>query len=64
MLLEAKESFEEEELTNLALTQGVRVYPLSKYCLESNRKGWVLGFAKIDEAAIEEGISRLAKILL
>ncbi|MFK5709704.1 MocR-like pyridoxine biosynthesis transcription factor PdxR [Lysinibacillus boronitolerans] len=64
MLLEAEESFDEEAMTNLALENGIRVYPLSKYCLENTRKGWVLGFAKIDEQAIEEGIFRLAKILL
>ncbi|WP_431808127.1 PLP-dependent aminotransferase family protein [Lysinibacillus sphaericus] len=64
MLLEAEESFDEEAMTNLALEKGIRVYPLSKYCLETNRKGWVLGFAKMDESAIEEGINRLAKILL
>ncbi|KQL50005.1 transcriptional regulator [Brevibacillus choshinensis] len=64
MLLEADKSFDEEVVTNLALEKGVRVYPLSTYCLESDRKGWVLGFAKVDEAAIEEGIYRLAEMLL
>ncbi|MDR0270248.1 PLP-dependent aminotransferase family protein [Paenibacillus sp.] len=64
MLLEAEESFDEEAMTSLALEKGIRVYPLSKYCLENKRKGWVLGFAKIDEEAIEEGIFRLAEILL
>ncbi|MFC4306432.1 PLP-dependent aminotransferase family protein [Cohnella boryungensis] len=64
MLLEADQSFDEEAVTNLALEEGIRVYPLSKYCLESDRKGWVLGFAKVDEAAIEEGIYRLARMLL
>ncbi|MNN34765.1 HTH-type transcriptional regulatory protein GabR [compost metagenome] len=63
MLLEAEQSFDEEAMTNLALEKGIRVYPLSKYCLESERKGWVLGFAKVDEAAIEEGIYRLAGML-
>ncbi|MGK5510237.1 PLP-dependent aminotransferase family protein [Brevibacillus formosus] len=64
MLLEAEESFDEEALTNQALEKGIRVYPLSTFCLESNRKGWVLGFAKVDEAAIEEGIYRLAGMLI
>ncbi|WP_289140295.1 PLP-dependent aminotransferase family protein [uncultured Brevibacillus sp.] len=64
MLLEADNSFDEEAMTNLALEKGIRVYPLSKYCLESNRRGWVLGFAKVDEAAIEEGIYRLAEMLI
>lgn len=64
MLLEAEPSFDEVAVTNLALEKGIRIYPLSHYCLESKRKGWVLGFAKVDEATIEEGISRLAEILL
>ena len=64
MLLEADPSFEEEAVTNLALEKGIRVYPLSQYCLESDRKGWVLGFAKVDETAIKEGIYRLAGMLL
>jgi len=64
MLLEAEDSFDEEAVTNQALENGIRVYPLSTYCLESKRKGWVLGFAKVDEAAIKEGIYRLAKMLL
>ncbi|MDT8974686.1 PLP-dependent aminotransferase family protein [Paenibacillus sp. chi10] len=64
MLLEADKSFDEEAVTKLAFENGIRVYPLSTYCLESNRKGWVLGFAKVDEAAIEEGIYRLAGMLL
>ncbi len=64
MLLEAEESFDEEAVTYQALEQGIRVYPLSSYCIGSDRKGWVLGFAKVDEAAIEEGIYRLAKMLL
>ncbi|REK75979.1 PLP-dependent aminotransferase family protein [Paenibacillus paeoniae] len=63
MLLEADVSFDEEAVTNQAIKHGVRVYPLSMYCLESNRKGWVLGFAKVDEAAIEEGIYRLSEML-
>lgn len=64
MLLEAEESFDEESVTNEALKQGIRVYPLSTYCLESIRKGWVLGFAKVDESQIEEGIYKFAELLL
>ncbi|MFD4820541.1 MocR-like pyridoxine biosynthesis transcription factor PdxR [Peribacillus butanolivorans] len=64
MLLEAEESFDEEAATYRALDSGIRIYPLSTYCICSNRKGWVLGFAKVDEAAIEEGIYRLAEMLL
>lgn len=64
MFLEAEESYDEEIVTKLALQQGIRVYPLGPYCLESKRKGWVLGFAQINEASIEQGIHRLAGLIL
>ncbi|OPH53526.1 transcriptional regulator [Paenibacillus ferrarius] len=64
MLLEAEESYDEETVTKLALQKGIRVYPLGPYCLESKRKGWVLGFAKVDEVSIEQGIHRLAELVL
>ncbi|MFC3748839.1 PLP-dependent aminotransferase family protein [Paenibacillus sp. GCM10012306] len=64
MLLEAESSFDEEAATDRALQAGLRVYPLSSYCLNTPRKGWVLGFAKIDEDTIEEGIHSLAELLL
>lgn len=64
MLLEAEPSFDEVTATSLALEKGIRIYPLSQYGLESKRKGWILGFAKVDEATIEEGIERLAELLL
>ncbi|GED70533.1 GntR family transcriptional regulator [Brevibacillus reuszeri] len=64
MLLEADQSFGEEAVAKLALEKGIRVYPLSNYCLASDRKGFVLGFAKVDEIAIVEGMKRLAGMLL
>ncbi|PYE47964.1 PLP-dependent aminotransferase family protein [Paenibacillus barcinonensis] len=64
MLLEAEASYDEAAITAKALEQGVCVYPLSRYCLESNRKGWVLGFAKVDEDQIKEGILRFARLVL
>ncbi len=64
VLLEAEESYDEEAVAKSALQEGIRVYPLEPYCLESKRKGWVLGFAKVDEASIEQGIHRLAELIL
>ncbi len=64
VLLEADESFDEDTMTLRALQGGVRVHQLHSYCLESKRKGWVLGFAKVDEALIGEGIYRLAETVL
>ncbi|MGX4584480.1 MocR-like pyridoxine biosynthesis transcription factor PdxR [Paenibacillus chitinolyticus] len=64
MLLEAEPSFDEATVTSRALERGIRIYPLSQYGLESKRKGWVLGFAKVDETTIKEGIECLAELLL
>lgn len=64
VFLEAEPAYDEEAVTRLALGQGIRIYPLAPYCLESRRKGWVLGFAKVDETLIEQGIHRLAGLIL
>ncbi|MNH96212.1 HTH-type transcriptional regulatory protein GabR [compost metagenome] len=64
VLLEADESFDEDAMTLRALQGGVRVHQLHCYCLESRRKGWVLGFAKVDERLIVEGMYRLAETVL
>ncbi|MGK5510233.1 PLP-dependent aminotransferase family protein [Brevibacillus formosus] len=64
VLLEAEESFDEDMMTLRALQCGVHVHQLRSYCLESKRKGWLLGFAKVDEELIEEGIYRLAETVL
>ncbi|WP_028594274.1 PLP-dependent aminotransferase family protein [Paenibacillus assamensis] len=63
MFLEAESSYDEEATTDQALEQGIRIYPLRHYCLESSRKGWVLGFAKVNESEIETGVYRLAEML-
>ncbi|NBD25500.1 MocR-like pyridoxine biosynthesis transcription factor PdxR [Paenibacillus glycinis] len=64
MLLEAEPPFDEHKFTSRLLHRGVRVYPLAPYCLESMRRGYVLGFAKVEEKLIDEGIARLAEALL
>lgn len=64
MLLEAEPLFDERTFTSQLLQRGIRVYPLGTYCLESTRRGWVLGFATVEERLIEEGIKHLADVLL
>ncbi|WP_308636486.1 MocR-like pyridoxine biosynthesis transcription factor PdxR [Paenibacillus silvisoli] len=64
MLLEAEPLFDDRSATSQLLRRGIRVYPLSLYCMASDRRGWVLGFAKADETAIEEGVAQLADVLL
>ena len=63
MLLEANEEFDEEGIMKKAIENGIRVYPLSPYCLKSKRKGLVLGFSKVDEETIEYGINRLSELV-
>ena len=46
-----------------ALKAGVGVFPLSPYCLESQRKGLLLGFAHLETEQIIDGIHRLANVL-
>ncbi|WP_201007514.1 MocR-like pyridoxine biosynthesis transcription factor PdxR [Paenibacillus glycanilyticus] len=63
MLLEAEPLFDDISVTSQLLERGIRVFPLGPYSLESTRRGWVLGFAKVDEKLIYEGISQLADVL-
>lgn len=63
LLLEASEDFKEEEMSKKALDHGIRVYPLGPYSLENKRKGWVLGYSKVDEETIEQGIQALAQLV-
>jgi GntR family transcriptional regulator / MocR family aminotransferase len=64
VLLEGNEDFDESKAVQSALKVGVGVFPLSPYCLESSRKGLLLGFAHLNEDYIVEGIRRLANVLL
>ena len=54
--------FDSAELARAALRHSVVVYPLSYAYLEPREAGdgLVLGYANLAEAAIDEGISRLA----
>ena len=63
VLLESNESFNEYEAVQDALKAGVGVFPLSPYCLESQRKGLLLGFAHLETEQIIDGIHRLANVL-
>jgi GntR family transcriptional regulator / MocR family aminotransferase len=63
VLLESNESFNEYQAVQDALKAGVGVFPLSPYCLESQRKGLLLGFAHLETEQIIDGIHRLANVL-
>ncbi|WP_428910499.1 PLP-dependent aminotransferase family protein [Niallia sp. Krafla_26] len=63
VLLEANHDFDEYGAVQTALKAGIGVFPLSPYCLKSNRKGLLLGFAHLESKQIIQGIQRLAKVL-
>jgi GntR family transcriptional regulator/MocR family aminotransferase len=63
VLLESDEQFDEYGAVQAALEAGVGVFSLSPYCLESKRKGLLLGFAHLHSDEIVKGIERLAKVL-
>ncbi|MGY4787092.1 hypothetical protein ACVNSY_05455 [Bacillus sp. OHL2] len=63
VFLEGAQDFDEKGSIKAAKAAGVGIYPLSPYCVESNRKGLLLGFACTDESMIQEGVRRLKKIL-
>ena len=64
VLLESDIDFNESVAVQSALKVGVGVFPLSPYCLDSPRKGLLLGFAHLNSDSIVEGVSRLATVLL
>jgi GntR family transcriptional regulator/MocR family aminotransferase len=64
VLLESNKTFDEYQAVQAALKAGVGVFPLSPYCLKSQRKGLLLGFAHLETDQIIDGIHRLAKVLV
>lgn len=64
VLLESDNEFDEYQAVQSALKVSVGVFPLSPYCLESPRKGLLLGFAHLNSDYIVEGIHRLARVLV
>lgn len=55
----------EEQLTEIAKANGVKVYPLSNYMAEKKKSAYpvmILGFARLSEEDIKKGISILKKV--
>jgi len=63
VFLEAEKSFDEIRVVRQAAEMGVGIYPLKPYRQSTLRKGLLLGFAKTDHHAIQEGIRRLAVLM-
>ena len=64
VVLWLKHRISEDSVTASAAAQGVRVYGISGYFLrKSSRTGILLGYSRMKETAIREGIRRLGKVL-
>jgi GntR family transcriptional regulator/MocR family aminotransferase len=64
VVLWLKHRISEDSVTASAAAQGVRVYGISGYFLRKpSRTGILLGYSRMKETAIREGIRRLGKVL-
>jgi GntR family transcriptional regulator/MocR family aminotransferase len=64
VVLWLKHRLSEDSVTASAAAQGVRVYGISGYFLRKpSRTGILLGYSRMKETAIREGIRRLGKVL-
>ena len=52
LLHEGAPGSDDETLSRLAQSVGVMLAPLSRYAMESPRRGWLLGYAGFDGAEI------------
>jgi len=52
LLHEVAPGTDDDTLSRQALTAGVMLAPLSRYAMQSARRGWLLGYAGFDEAEI------------
>lgn len=64
VVLWPKKRVTEESVISGAAAHGVRVYGLSPYCLRKPRRtGIIIGYARMNERDIREGIRRLGQVL-
>ena len=62
IVLWPKKKIAEADLIAAAAERGVGVYPISVYCLRNRRTGVILGYSRMTEHEIREGIRLLAKV--
>ena len=48
-------------LAERAAAAGVQLAPISRYCIEADRRGWLFGYAGYDEAALARAARALAR---
>ena len=63
LTFEADASVRDTDLSQRALREGVQLAPLSAYCMQAKRRGWLFGYAGYDETAIARAAGVLGKLL-
>ena len=63
LLLEAPPGTDDAALSNRALRAGVVLAPLSRYAIESPRRGWLFGYAGFDDDALARAAQRVGPLL-
>jgi GntR family transcriptional regulator/MocR family aminotransferase len=58
---EIAERIRDTELSERAAAAGVQLAPLSAYCIDAKRRGWLFGYAGYEEAALARAARALAK---
>lgn len=63
LAVEAGGQIRDTELCQLARQAGVQLAPISAYCIEAQRRGWLFGYAGYDEAALARAAQALGRQL-
>jgi GntR family transcriptional regulator/MocR family aminotransferase len=63
LAFEVDEQIRDTELSQRALQAGVQLAPISSYCIEAKRRGWLFGYAGYDETALARAAGALGRQL-
>ncbi len=63
LALEAPPGTDDVAVSRAAAALGVRLAPLSSYCMQADRRGWLLGHAADDDAALQTAAQAIGPLL-
>jgi GntR family transcriptional regulator / MocR family aminotransferase len=64
LLHELSADADDQSLSARAQAAGILLAPLSRYCIDSKRRGWLFGYAGYDTGALRSAATKLSKMLL
>ena len=64
LLHELPTGADDQTLSARAQAAGILLAPLSRYCINSKRRGWLFGYAGYDTAALRSVAIKFGKMLL